>query len=198
MRQGISEQAIRDALKAELRRSMDVSDTVVEELNIELGASRVDMVLLSDLLCAFEIKSDFDTLDRLAKQMHAYQRVFDRITLVTTAAFLRSAERLLPAWWGLWIAEDTNGAVTLTRLRDATQNPRQDPTMIASLLWREEAFALASYLAPERIRPRTTREELCSVIIDCGSTPDVRRWVVEGLKIRFTAPSRPAESLPAA
>lgn len=198
MRQGISEQSIRQALKADLGRSRHPADVVVEELNIELGASRVDVVLLSELLCAFEIKSDFDTLDRLANQMHAYQRVFDRITLVTTASFIAAAERLLPPWWGLWVAGEVNGQVSLSRFREASQNPRQEPTLIASLLWRDEALELVRYIAPDRVRPRSTREELCSVIADCGSTPDVRRWVVEGLKSRFMAPSLPAASLPAA
>ena len=186
MRHGITENALRTALKRDLASTMAPEDALLEELNVELGAVRADVVLAGDLLHAFEIKSDFDTLDRLARQMHAYHRVFDRVTLATTQSFMTAAELLLPPWWGLLLAEELQGSLVLTSLRAPSPNPRQNVRDIASLLWREEALAVVEVIAPHRVRSRSTREELCDVIAGAGTLVDVRRWVVSGLKRRNT------------
>lgn len=185
MRQGISEQALRDALKRELGRVMGPRDVLLEELNVELGSVRADVVVAGNLLEAFEIKSDFDTLDRLARQMHAYHRVFDRVTLATTRTFMPIAEQLLPVWWGLLLAETVDNDLRLVTLRAPTPNPRQEAQEVARLLWREEAMAVAKAIAPEKVRPRSTREELCDLVASSGCIGEVRRWVVQGLKTRL-------------
>src|SRR5258708_893703 len=74
---------------------------VFQELQIEHGAARVDLALVSDRLEAFELKSDLDTLGRLHNQIHAYNRFFDRITLVTGPVFSEVARSILPGWWGI-------------------------------------------------------------------------------------------------
>lgn len=82
--------------------------------------------------------------------------------------------------------------VQLTALRPAGQNPRQEVREMASLLWRDEALAVVKAIAPERVRSRSTREELCELIASSGPICDVRRWVVEGLKGRFEVKVPPA------
>ena len=105
----LTEQAIRDAVVSRLRAHGHTNDLIVEELGV--GSARVDLAWINERLMGFEIKSDFDTLDRLARQMHAYQSVFDTLTIVTTSAYIDQVEALLPGW-GRWQAEnDTNGQV---------------------------------------------------------------------------------------
>lgn len=199
MRQGITEQALRDALKRELGRVMGPRDVLLEELNVELGSVRADVVVAGNLLEAFEIKSDFDTFDRLARQMHAYHRVFDRVTLATTRTFMPVAEQLLPSWWGLMLAEAVDNDLRLIPLRAAALNPRQEVQEVARLLWRDEAMAVARTISPEKVRLRSTREELCELVASSGSIGEVRQWVVQSLKERLNTkapqePLRPAMS----
>src|SRR5690606_10827842 len=73
----LTETAIRSALVERLRAECAPGHVLIEELGIENGAARVDLAVAGGLLEGFEIKSDLDTLDRLARQMHAYHRVFD-------------------------------------------------------------------------------------------------------------------------
>src|SRR5690349_9488984 len=96
-----AEAEIRQAVLTRLRRATPNAQ-ILEELSIE--GARIDVAVLDQGLTGFEIKSDFDTLDRLAHQIHAYHRVFDTLTLVTTEAFAAQVELLLPMWWGLWVA----------------------------------------------------------------------------------------------
>ncbi len=196
MRYGISENDLRHALRRELESRMRACDVLIEELNVEQGAVRADVVVAGALLEAFEIKSDFDTLDRLARQMHAYHRVFDRVSLVTTAAYISAAEKLLPPWWGLILAESVDRELRLLERRAASSHPRQEPREIAALLWRNEVMDVARSIAPDRVRARSTREELCDVLADVGTLADVRRWVIQELRSRFErrAPRRASGS----
>ena len=48
------------------------------------GNSRADVVILNGTSTVYEIKSAFDSFDRLESQLADYRRVFDRIVVVTT------------------------------------------------------------------------------------------------------------------
>ncbi len=97
----MTESQLRSALRSYLEGTSPTgAGRIVEELGIERGAARIDLALITDRLVGFEIKSDQDTFDRLSNQIHAYNRVFDEITLVTGPALLDDALRLLPPWWG--------------------------------------------------------------------------------------------------
>jgi len=45
---------------------------------------KADIVILNGTSNAYEIKSGFDTLDRLGRQLKAYQLVFDRVNVITS------------------------------------------------------------------------------------------------------------------
>ena len=50
-----------------------------------VGTSRTDVVILNGTSTVYEIKSNYDSFDRLDTQLADYAKVFDRIFLVTTA-----------------------------------------------------------------------------------------------------------------
>lgn len=155
----LTEQAIRDAVVSRLLAHGHANDRIVEELGV--GAARVDLAWITESLMGFEIKSDFDTLDRLARQMHAYHSVFDTLTIVTTAAYIGQVEALLPTWWGVWQAQrDDNGQVSLVERRPATHHGRQDAASLAAMLWRDEAYSFLVEKLGGGVRARATRGEL--------------------------------------
>ena len=49
------------------------------------GNSRADVVIVNGTSTVYEVKSKFDSLNRLEGQMNDYRKVFDRIYVVTTA-----------------------------------------------------------------------------------------------------------------
>ena len=111
---------------------------IINELTCD--GARADVVVVNGELSGYEIKSDRDTLDRLANQQSVYSRVFDRVILVVGSRHIDKARSLIPDWWGLIQAtrQSASATVTLTAFRDAERNPAPDPWLISDLLWRDE------------------------------------------------------------
>lgn len=135
---------IRQVLDADLRaHHTDTPGVLIRhELGLCAGARRVDLAVISDeQMTGYEIKSDTDTLARLAGQAKAYGQVFDRMVLVATDRHLDRALDLLPPWWEILRAAPAPGGPVLEQLRAGAPNPDQEAFALAQVLWREEALA---------------------------------------------------------
>ena len=110
------------------------------EMGLCAGQRRIDMALLNGEIAGYEIKSDLDTLSRLAGQAETYQRVLDRMTLVTTARHKEEAMDLLPTSWGIIVACCKHGQIVLRTERKARKNTALDAYSLAQFLWRDEAL----------------------------------------------------------
>lgn len=184
----IEEHEIRAALLALLGREWHRDSMVVEEFRIELGSSRIDVAVIDVELVGYEIKSDKDTFARLSNQIHAYNRVFDRISLVCGPALAEVACSVVPSWWGIIIASrHSDGAVRLKIHRAASANLKQDAFSLASLLWKEEAMAA---LVSRGAHATTPKRASAHVFWDCiaKSLPveAIRAVVAESLLKRQT------------
>lgn len=114
---------------------------IIPELGIWHGAARIDVAVVNGSLRGFEIKSDRDTLIRLPEQIHAYNTIFDQVTLVVGSKHFVDAFRMVPDWWGIETARiDENDSVFFNHIRSPQNNPNQDGISIARLLWRHEAL----------------------------------------------------------
>lgn len=164
---------------------------VFEEFCIERGAARVDLTIVGERLEAFELKSDFDDFRRLHNQIHAYNRVFDRITLVTGAALHAAALEVIPRWWGVWAVHRLQGGdLSVERVREAEDNPRQEARSLATLLWREEAAAVLLDETGESPPKRASRARLCESIAEHVTLQALRRQVARKLVSRVAVPLR--------
>lgn len=187
----ITEAAIRSTLVERLRTQCAPGHVLIEELGIENGAARVDLAVAGELLEGFEIKSDLDTLDRLARQMHAYHRVFDTVTLVTTATYLDQAEQLLPRWWGLWEAHcKTDESVEIRVRRSASPHTYQDAQSIAALLWRDEAYEFLVEKSGPVVKTRAPRHAIYEALARQLPVEQIRERVIDTLRIRPKLHSR--------
>lgn len=190
-RQRVTERELRQGLAAWLAPRLPSDDLLVEELGIENGSARVDVAQLGHSLRGFEIKSDFDTLDRLAHQMHAYHRVFDALTIITTAAFVSQVTLLLPPWWGILQAErDAAGEPVLSEVRPAAANPRQEPESIAALLWRDEAALMLQENFGAKVPSSASRATLYRQLADLTEMATLKDWVVGVLRARTSLRER--------
>lgn len=182
----ITESELRAFVRERLReRASAPGARMFEELGIERGAARVDMALIDDVLEAFELKSDLDDFGRLHNQIHAYNRVFDRITLVTGATLSDAALDVLPRWWGIWaVRRLKNGSLSLKKVRDAADNPRQEIRSLATLLWREEAAAVLLDETGESPSKRASRAQLYESIAEQVQLLPLRRQVTRRLVSR--------------
>ncbi len=135
---------IRIALKNNLQihHAQDKKVRIIEELGISHGAGRIDIAVINGLMHGYEIKSDLDTLQRLPEQIELFNAVFDKITLVVGKNHLFEAINMIPDWWGIVIAKNSNGQVSFNRIRDEELNREQDSLSLARLLWKEEALGI--------------------------------------------------------
>lgn len=179
---------VRVALHAELLdvHSSDLAATrFVDELDL-CGEVRVDVAVLNGSFSGFELKSARDNLRRLPKQVDFYSKTLDFASLVVANNHYRSALSLIPDWWGVISASEseTEGRVFLEHCRPARPNPGIEVQYLARLLWRDELLGELVRLGHDRgVRSKPRRvllERLCEV----STQEDIRFLVRETLKSR--------------
>jgi hypothetical protein len=133
---------IRRCLDAHVHRVHEREEDVLilHELGLSQGTARVDLAVVNGTIHGYEIKSQADSLDRLPAQLSVYGRALDYATLVVSPNHLARAKRMVPRWWGIWLAAASPLGLALTEIRSASQNPRQDKRALVELLWRDEAL----------------------------------------------------------
>lgn len=186
----ISESEIREATGRILHGwSRNDKLRLYEELRIEGGASRVDFALVNGITHAYELKSDVDSLNQLSNQIHAYGRVFDKVTIVVAPKWRHEVENLVPRWWGVIAARRIKFGhlVVLKGVRDAHSNPAQDPYSVASMLWRDEAITLLEENGAPSPKSKATRADLYEQIARDVPMPAIRKFVAKTLYERRPA-----------
>lgn len=170
--------ALIDRLQSELQK--DPKTKVLSEVEVCMGYARVDVMLVNGILHGYEIKSDKDSLDRLAHQAGFYEQVFEKITVVCGERHLERAINELSPWWGVLIAKTNRKGVRLTKVRTAKLNPIIDPYSLVQLLWKEEALqelakrgldkgvrSKPRNIIWERLVESLPLSELCGVVREC-------------------------------
>lgn len=180
----ITEAELRAAVRGALSiKSEQDGCKLYEEFAIENNLARIDFALIGDVIEGFELKSDFDNLSRLHNQIHAYNRVFDRITIITGGIWAQCAMDVLPKWWGVVLAEYQGASLVFRELRSAEDNPLQESYSLATLLRRDEAFALlqehASY-----VPAKASRNQLYEQMADELSWDQLHTSVTRQLLLR--------------
>ena len=107
--------------------------------------TRADALLVTESeMIGFEFKSDKDTLSRLARQIHDYERFCDRNYLVTGLKFKEKAPEEVPEHWGIYcIYLDDNESIQLECIRKAqTNQKRMRLHNQLRLLWRSELIPI--------------------------------------------------------
>ena len=101
-----------------------------------IGNSRADVVILNGTSTAYEIKSKYDSLERLEWQIADYQKVFDRIFVVTTAEKSKLVLDKVDQLVGILVLCDDG---KLDTIREAESNKANtDPAVIFNCMRRAE------------------------------------------------------------
>lgn len=176
---------IRSALRARTARlhADDAEARLIEELDLGPGA-RADVVVLNGRIEGYEIKSDVDSLARLAHQAAAYEAICDRVWIVTTDRLASAAEDQLPSCWGILIARNRADVVQLVRRRAARAHRGQRTGALVEVLWRSELVALNDRLGLPPARTRTTAPALRRTISEACSARRLASEVRRALLLR--------------
>jgi hypothetical protein len=190
---GVADADIRPALRQHLlRRHGDETDTVlVEELGLRRGQVRVDLAVVNGSLHGFEIKSDRDSLRRLAVQVDLYSQVLDRATLVVGDRFAPLAPSLVPAWWGIVRVSRRASGLQFTALRRSKVNPQRNARVLAELLWSTQALELLEDRGVAKGMRGKPRRVLWDRVCECLSVDEIAAAVRQRLKATQDSEVRP-------
>lgn len=160
--EAVGDREIRDALWRRLAAEYGGTGAcVLDELGLCGGSALVDVaVIAEDHVAGYEIKSDRDSLSRLAAQARIYNRALHRVTLVAAACHMEAALALVPDWWGVVEAVgDGEGGCRLVERRGWRVNPGQCGYSFSQLLWRDEALHFLACRGLDRgVRSKGRRE----------------------------------------
>jgi len=155
-----------------------------DELGICLGETRMDLAAINGQISGYEIKSDRDRIDRLARQMELYGRVVDTAVLVTEERFASRGLEMAPQWWGIWKCTPNGRWPAIELVRAPTPNPGQNPFAIAQLLWRDEAYEELVALGLGAGLRSATRWTLWEALVSNLSVAEVGETARRRLKAR--------------
>lgn len=182
----VKEADVRKALYRDLLRPdcEDENAVVLNELGLCEGRARIDVAALNGELVGYEIKSERDTLDRLPRQIKYYDRVFDRLLLVTSECHLKGGIDFLPEHWGLVTTRPEDDSVHLSTAREAEPNPNIDPYALSQLLWKPEVLSILENNDLDwgvRSKPRSAMWER---LAENFSAREITRFVLKAWKNR--------------
>ena len=181
------DQDVRAAVHHKLLKEshLDPECLVIDEFSISLGASRADIAVVNGVLHGYELKSEFDSLERLPLQIKHYSAVMDKVTLVVAEKHLDGALKLIPDWWGVkTVSVGPKGAILIKHKRGERLNRNFDSLMLAQLLWKDECIDVLKRWGCSKGFKSKPRYELWNVVADTLSASDLRFEVRTALKKR--------------
>lgn len=173
---------IRQKLIARLAKRKNFSvKNILEEVPVQNGMVRADMVYLSRAIECFEIKSHNDSLKRLITQGWQYEQSFDYVNLVCATKHLTSAISIIPEWWG--IIEVTRNGI-LKSISKAQKNPNITLNGMADLLTNDESRSFLKSIYCTSGISNLSHSQLKQKITEVSTAKELRYWILDILQER--------------
>jgi hypothetical protein len=166
------------------RHRSDADVVYLEELGLCRGQVRVDVAVVNGSIHGYEIKSDRDSLRRLAGQVALYGRVLDRASIVVGPRHVEDAHAAVPAWWEIRVVEQQPTRLHLKRLRAGRKNPARDARALVELLWLDDALALLDARGGLRGYRSRPRREVWDRVCELYEVDEIAAAVRHQLKAR--------------
>ena len=100
---------------------------------------KADAVVLNGTSHVYEIKSEMDSFERLDRQLAAYHKMFDFITVITTERLYKAVADRVPGVVGIMVLAEGGYQFRKKPFREAVSNKRNvDPVVIFNSLQRRE------------------------------------------------------------
>lgn len=153
--------------------------TVINEFTIDGYSRRVDLVIATDKhLIAIEVKSEADSLYRLAGQTEKYLEYFDKVIVVTAPKHLAKILETVPKHVAVW--EISNGNIKIRQRGKII--PVKDKTKLLRLMKANELIKLTHKL-DLCIQSKNRRSAECA--LTNAPLSEIKRNLIESLKNRF-------------
>lgn len=177
---------VRKAMRLILeRRKENQSALILDEFDL-CGEVRVDIAVLNGHLSGYELKSESDDLRRLPKQVEYYSAVLDYCNLVVAEKHLEQGLELIPDFWGVYVARQTEEERTLIRRikKPKSNKTNVDPYSLVQLLWKNEVIDILTQYGLDR-GIRTKNRQVCwDRMVQSFTLPHLRELVRNQLERR--------------
>lgn len=155
---------------------------LANEMVVANWTRRLDIALISDKLHAYEIKSDFDSLNRLNGQLSAYTPRFDKTTVVCSQKFTHSVLSQTHDSVGVLEVANRNGQITFKTIRRGKTTIVTDKRILLSYLNKSDLLLLTR--KKFKTNNGLTKNELENQALKLSIT-EVRHFVLNVLKQRY-------------
>ncbi len=164
---------------------------------LPVASCKADMVILNGTSTVYEIKTELDSLNRLERQICAYQKAFDRINVITTdkTSQIREIEEMLPQEVGI-LSLTSRG--TIHTVRPPLSNiDRIDKEVIFDILRKREYLGvIKKHHGTIPDVPNTQIYDVAKAIFCEYPTKELHADMVEVLKQRGTMMSSFIQDIP--
>jgi hypothetical protein len=181
----LTDKVIRNELVKFLNTRKPRPNIVMEELRVHNGNAIADVVAVYNTAHCFEIKGESDKLTRVKRQAKFYNTTFLKITLVTTPNHASTAEKQIPKFWGILVADNAGKKITFSYVRKAKHNSAFSKPLALSMLWRSELINIATRIEASGLRKRLTRAEIADYISKNRSKEEVISDVTRTILNRY-------------
>jgi hypothetical protein len=175
---------MRSFVKASLPRLIRSPALVVDEMEVCSGRARIDLAVIADRLIGIEIKAVRDGVTRLPGQVKAYSQCFEYVILVMHESLESKAATLVPQWWGIVVAGESQSRACYRFLQRPRLNPSPNLEVLLSLLWRDEVGALLSTLMGGVAKPRATKRAIRAELLSGIEAQVLRHAILQKLRER--------------
>ena len=152
-------------------------DIIALEVLFSPNHRRSDMLVLSNSLHAFEIKGDFDNLQKLGYQLLDYTKTFDRVSIVTTKRHLKDVKKIISRQVGLILFTGE----TFQIKRKAIAQRRLDKVSLLTFLDKN----IVKGLLKNDVPPKASTEEIRKMAASQLSYTSIRIAVRNHLRKRY-------------
>ncbi|OOF43461.1 hypothetical protein BKK51_11515 [Rodentibacter trehalosifermentans] len=169
---------IREKLQQKLAREHKGTHTeFLSELPVANFSRRIDLVMANGKLSGFEIKSEQDSLRRLAGQLETYAQYFETVTVVCATKHLNNVMKMVPLRIGIW---EFDGENLIER-----QAPIYQPLSKLNWLSFLNVAGLRSLLKAYKLKVTGLKDELIERALSLNDE-QVRNFLLIYLKQRFS------------
>lgn len=179
----LSESEIREVLRVFARRlSANESDALlVEEVTVNGGKNRIDMLYFGETTVGIEIKSARDDLSRLPAQAESFSQYFEYMILVTDSRFVSRAIEMLPKWWGVFEISKRENRTKLVKVREPSQNPSVQSESLLEFLWKSELLSLLEKIRQPESNSRLAKKDLRKELVCNADSDELKQWSLNAI-----------------
>lgn len=175
-----NEYVYKNLIARKILRSKHSLQSSVLLSEFRVGQNKADLVLLNGCSTCYEIKTEYDSLNRLEDQLQSYIQLFEKVYVVCPSSLQIDVEAIIPHSVGIIVLTDNN---TLRTIKDAISNNIFDISLMMKSLRKEEYLDIAENIYGLKIDvPNTQVFDLCFKILNKSDRAVVNNLFLKTLK----------------